>query len=205
MSFKFPELPYSYDALEPHIDAQTMELHYSKHHKGYFDKFMNAIKGTELENKSLEDILANISNEKSAVRNNGGGYYNHTIFWNSMAPKGGGKPSGELGEALNKKFGGLDQFKEKFTEAATTRFGSGFAWLIVDQNGNLDVTSTQNQDNPLMDTETKRGTPILCLDVWEHAYYLKYQNKRPEYVGAFWEVVNWEFAEQEYKKNVSGK
>ncbi len=200
MSFTFPELPYSYDALEPHIDAQTMELHYSKHHNGYFTKFMAAIEGTNLASQSLEDIFAKIDTHSAGVRNNGGGYYNHIVFWNSLSPNGGGAPTGELGDAILAKWGSLDKFKEEFSNAAATQFGSGFAWLIVNDKGELEITSTSNQDNPLMNTEKKRGTPVLGLDVWEHAYYLKYQNKRPDYIQAFWSVVNWDYAAAEYQK-----
>ncbi len=200
MSFTFPELPYSYDALEPHIDAQTMELHYSKHHNGYYTKFMAAIEGTDLGSKSLEEIFGNITSHPAGVRNNGGGYYNHIIFWKSLSPKGGGEPKGELGDAIKAKWGTLDKFKEEFSNAAATQFGSGFAWLIVNGFGELEITSTANQDNPLMNSESKRGTPILGLDVWEHAYYLKYQNKRPDYIQAFWNLANWDYAASEYAK-----
>ncbi len=198
MSFSFPELPYAYDALEPHMDARTMELHYSKHHQGYFNKFMAAIEGKPNANKSLEEIFSNITNEGAGIRNNGGGYYNHGIFWNSMSPNGGGAPSGELADAINSAFGSLDKLKEEFSNAAKTRFGSGWAWLIVDKSGNLKVTSTANQDNPLMNSESVNGTPIMGLDVWEHAYYLNYQNRRPDYVAAFWNVVNWEYVAQQF-------
>lgn len=196
--FEFPELPYAYDALEPYIDARTMELHYSKHHKGYHTKFTNAIKGTGLENKSLKEIFTNISNESTAVRNNGGGFFNHTLFWNVMGPNAGGMPSGELAAAINDAFGSFDDFKEKFTAAATGRFGSGWAWLVV-KDGKLEICSTPNQDNPLMDVADCSGEPILGLDVWEHAYYLKYQNRRPEYIDAFWNVVNWDAVAKNYK------
>jgi Fe-Mn family superoxide dismutase len=196
--FEFPELPYAYDALEPYIDAQTMELHYSKHHKGYYTKFVNAIEGTGLENKSLRDIFDNISSESTAVRNNGGGFFNHTLFWNVMGPNGGGTPSGELAEAINNAFGSFDEFKEKFTAAATGRFGSGWAWLVV-KEGKLEICSTPNQDNPLMDVSEVKGAPVLALDVWEHAYYLKYQNRRPDYINAFWNVVNWDAVAKNFK------
>lgn len=192
MSFELPKLDYAYDALEPHIDAKTMEIHHTKHHGGYTSKLNDAIKGTDLENKSIEEILANISKASAAVRNNGGGYYNHLLFWKWMSPDGGGKPSGELMDAINKYFGSFDSFKEKFSNAAATRFGSGWAWLIKKKDGSLEVTSSPNQDNTLMDISDTKGSPILGLDVWEHAYYLKYQNKRPEYIDAFWNVVNWE-------------
>jgi len=200
MSFKFPELPYSYDALEPHIDARTMELHYSKHHQGYFKKFMAAVEGTDNANKSIEEIFTNISKESNGLRNNGGGYYNHTVFWNSMAPNGGGNPSGKLADAINAKWGNFDKFKEEFANAAATRFGSGWAWLIVDDSGNLAITSTANQDNNLMNTESVHGRPILGLDVWEHAYYLNYQNRRPDYIAAFFSVANWDYAAGQFDK-----
>ncbi len=192
MSFELPKLDYAYDALEPHIDAKTMEIHHTKHHGGYTSKLNDAITGTPLENKSIEEIMAHVSEASAAVRNNGGGYYNHLLFWKWMSPDGGGKPSGELMEAINKNFGSFDSFKEKFNKAAATRFGSGWAWLIKKKDGSLEVTSSPNQDNTLMDFSETKGSPILGLDVWEHAYYLKYQNKRPEYIDAFWNVVNWE-------------
>jgi Fe-Mn family superoxide dismutase len=190
MAFKLPDLPSAFDALEPHIDARTMEIHHDRHHAGYTNNLNNAIAGTDLEGKSIEDILANVSGN-GAVRNNGGGYYNHNLFWTILSPNGGGAPDGALGDAINSKFGSFDGFKDEFSKAAATRFGSGWAWLIVDRAGNLAVTSTPNQDNPLMDVAEVKGTPILGLDVWEHAYYLKYQNKRPDYIQAFWNVVNW--------------
>ena len=188
MAFELPDLPYAFDALEPHIDARTMEIHHDKHHAGYTTNLNNAIAGTDLEGKSIEQILANVSGN-GAVRNNGGGYYNHNLFWTVMSPNGGGEPSGDLAAAINAKFGSLDAFKDEFSKAAATRFGSGWAWLIVDGSGNLAVTSTPNQDNPLMDVAEVKGKPILGLDVWEHAYYLNYQNKRPDYIKAFWNVV----------------
>lgn len=190
MAFQLPDLPYAYDALEPNIDARTMEIHYTKHHGGYVSKLNAAIAGTDLENQSLEDILRNVSKHSVAVRNNGGGHWNHSLFWKVMAPNGGGLPEGELADAINSAFDSFDKFKEIFSGAAVSRFGSGWAWLIVD-NGKLDVISTANQDNPLMDVVDTNGTPILGLDVWEHAYYLKYQNRRPEYVSNFWNVINW--------------
>jgi len=190
MAFQLPDLPYAYDALEPNIDARTMEIHYTKHHGGYVSKLNAAIAGTDLENMSLEDILRNVSKHSVAVRNNGGGHWNHSLFWKVMAPNGGGLPEGELADAINSAFDSFDKFKEIFSGAAVSRFGSGWAWLIVD-NGKLDVISTANQDNPLMDVVDTNGTPILGLDVWEHAYYLKYQNRRPEYVSNFWNVINW--------------
>ncbi|MGC9342814.1 MAG: superoxide dismutase [Bacteroidales bacterium] len=192
MAFELPKLNYSYDALEPYIDARTMEIHHSKHHGGYTSKLNDAIKGTDLENKSIEEILASVSGASTGVRNNGGGYYNHNLFWEVMSPDGGGVPKGDLMEAINKNFGSFDEFKETFNNAAATRFGSGWAWLLKNDSGQLVVTSTPNQDNPLMDIAEVKGTPILGLDVWEHAYYLKYQNKRPEYIDAFWNVINWD-------------
>jgi len=198
-NFKFPELPYSYDALEPYIDAQTMELHYSKHHKGYFTKFTNAVEGTELENKSLEELFSNVSKHPVAVRNHGGGFYNHALFWEIMGPNGGGKPTGELADAIDKAFGSFENFKEQFATAAKGRFGSGWAWLIVNDKNELEICSTPNQDNPLMDVSGCKGQPVLGLDVWEHAYYLKYQNRRPDYIEAFWNVVNWDAVNEKYK------
>ena len=191
MAFELPDLPYAFDALEPHIDARTMEIHHDRHHAGYTNNLNNAIAGTDLEGKSIEEILANVAGN-AAVRNNGGGYYNHNLFWTVMSPNGGGAPEGALSDAINAAFGSLDSLKETFSKAAATRFGSGWAWLIVDGSGQLAVTSTPNQDNPLMDVAEVKGTPILGLDVWEHAYYLKYQNKRPDYIQAFWNVVNWD-------------
>lgn len=201
MSFELPKLPYAFDALEPNIDAQTMEIHHDKHHKGYTDKLNDAIKGTDLEGKTIENILGNLDMQNKAVRNNGGGFYNHSLFWNVMSPKGGGKPSGDLAKAIDDAFGNFDAFKEKFSDAAKTQFGSGWAWLCVQKGGKVDVCSTPNQDNPLMPNTGCGGTPILGLDVWEHAYYLKYQNKRPDYVGAFWNVVNWDEVSSNYAKN----
>jgi Fe-Mn family superoxide dismutase len=191
MAFELPDLPYAHDALEPHIDARTMEIHHGKHHAGYTNNLNAAIEGTDLENASIEDILAKAGSAGAAVRNNGGGYYNHNLFWTVMGPNGGGAPSGELAQAIDRDFGSFDAFKEAFGKAAATRFGSGWAWLIV-AGGKLHVTSTPNQDNPLMDVAETKGTPILGLDVWEHAYYLHYQNRRPDYIGAFWNVVNWD-------------
>lgn len=192
MAFELPKLAYAYDALEPHIDARTMEIHHSKHHAGYTNNLNVAIAGTDLEGKSIEEILANISQHSVAVRNNGGGFYNHDLFWKVMSPNGGGKPSGDLLTAIEKDFGSFDAFKEEFSKAAATRFGSGWAWLVKQADGKLVVTSTANQDNPLMDIADVKGTPILGLDVWEHAYYLKFQNRRPDYISVFWEVINWE-------------
>ena len=200
MAFKLPDLPYANNALEPHIDAQTMEIHHDRHHKAYTDNLNKAIEGTDAEQKGIEDILKNISSYPAAVRNNGGGYFNHNLFWEIMSPNGGGTPTGAIGDAINAEFGGFDAFKEKFNAAGTTRFGSGWAWLCV-ENGKLKVCSTPNQDNPLMDVVTDcNGTPILGCDVWEHAYYLKYQNKRPDYMNAFWNVVNWEEVNRRYQE-----
>ncbi|HAV54497.1 superoxide dismutase [Aequorivita vladivostokensis] len=201
MSFELPKLPYAFDALEPHIDAKTMEIHHDKHHQGYTDKLNDAIKGTDKEGKTIENILTNLDMDNKAVRNNGGGFYNHSLFWKVMSPNGGGKPSGDLAKAIDDAFGSFDAFKEKFSEAAKTQFGSGWAWLCVHKGGKLEICSTPNQDNPLMPGVGCGGTPILGLDVWEHAYYLKYQNKRPDYVGAFWNVINWEEVSSNYAKN----
>ena len=196
--FELPSLPYDYDALEPSIDKQTMEIHHTKHHGGYVSKLNAAIEGTELADKSIEEILKNVSKHSTAVRNNGGGHYNHSLFWTIMKKDGGGNPSGDLANAINSSFGSFDQFKKQFSDAAGARFGSGWAWLIS-SNGKLEITSTPNQDNPLMDIAEKKGTPILGLDVWEHAYYLKYQNRRPEYIGNWWNVVNWDAVAERYK------
>lgn len=197
MAFKLPALPYAPDALEPHIDAMTMQIHHGKHHQGYVDNLNKAIAGTPNEGKSLEELVANAGKISTAVRNNGGGHWNHSFFWESLAKNGGGAPSGKLAEAINKAFGSFDAFKEKFSSAGMTRFGSGWAWLIV-KDGKLEITSTPNQDNPLMDVAEVKGTPLLGVDVWEHAYYLKYQNRRAEYLGAFWNVINWEKIETRY-------
>ena len=191
MAFTLPTLPYAYNALEPHIDAQTMEIHYSKHHQAYLNNLNNAIKGTDADNQSIEEIIKNISKYPMAVRNNGGGLWNHTFFWESMAPDSGGDPKGALANAIDAAFGSFAKFKEEFANAGVTRFGSGWAWLVV-QGGALKIGSTPNQDNPLMDVSDLKGTPILGIDVWEHAYYLKYQNRRPDYIGAWWETINWE-------------
>ncbi len=193
MAFELPKLNYAYDALEPHIDARTMEIHHTKHHAGYTTKLNNAIAGTELECKKIEDILANVSQHSAAVRNNGGGFYNHSLFWSVMSPDGGGEPSERMNihKAIIQDFGDFASFKAEFTKAAATRFGSGWAWLCVDDKDHLFVTSTPNQDNPLMDVAEKQGTPILGIDVWEHAYYLNYQNRRPDYLNAFMNVINW--------------
>jgi superoxide dismutase, Fe-Mn family len=198
MSFELPKLPYAYGALEPHIDARTMEIHHSKHHQAYTTNLNNAIDGTPLSGKSIEEILKGISNHGPAVRNNGGGYFNHNLFWEILSPDGGGEPEGELAAAIEHDFGSFVSFQEAFNKAATTRFGSGWAWLIVDENGNLVVTSTPNQDNPLMDVAEVKGTPILGIDVWEHAYYLHYQNRRPDYIHAFWSLVNWNEVDKRY-------
>jgi Fe-Mn family superoxide dismutase len=190
MAFTLPDLPYAFNALEPYIDARTMEIHHGKHHAAYTTNLNKALEGTADADRTIEDILANISKFGAGVRNNGGGFYNHNLFWTVMAPNAGGAPTGALAEAINQAFGSFDKFKEEFSAAAATRFGSGWAWLVV-VDGKLKVTSTPNQDNPLMDIAEVKGTPVLGLDVWEHAYYLNYQNRRPDYVGAFWNVVNW--------------
>lgn len=190
MAFSLPSLPYAPDALEPYIDTTTMQIHHGKHHQAYVDNLNKAIAGTPNENKSLEELVKAAGSISPAVRNNGGGHWNHSFFWQILAPKAGGNPSGKLADAINSAFGTFDAFKEKFNNAGMTRFGSGWAWLIS-KDGKLEITSTPNQDNPLMDVADVKGTPILGVDVWEHAYYLKYQNKRAEYLGAFWNVVNW--------------
>jgi len=191
MAFKLPNLPYAFDALEPHIDALTMEIHHDRHHAGYTNNLNAAIAGTDLDNKSILEILAGVSKHSTTVRNNGGGFYNHALFWEVMAPNGGGTPKGDLGTDISKAFGSFDAFKDEFSKAAATRFGSGWAWLVRNESG-LVVCSTANQDNPLMDLADVKGTPVLGLDVWEHAYYLKYQNKRPDYIAHFWDVINWD-------------
>lgn len=196
MAFELPALPYAFDALEPHIDARTMEIHHGKHHNAYVTNLNNAIAGTDLEGKSLEELMK-VAGSNVAVRNNGGGHYNHSLFWSILSPNGGGKPSGELTTAIDAKFGSFEEFKDTFNKAATTRFGSGWAWLVVTENG-LAVSSTPNQDNPLMDVAEIKGTPILGIDVWEHAYYLHYQNRRPEYISAFWNVINWDEVSKRY-------
>jgi Fe-Mn family superoxide dismutase len=199
MAFTLPPLPYSFDALEPHIDAQTMQIHHDKHHQAYVDNLNKALAGTENENKSLEEIVAHAGKISPAVRNNGGGHWNHSFFWEIIGPNAGGQPSGRVAEAINQTFGSFDALKEKMNTAGATRFGSGWAWLIV-KDGKLEVTSTPNQDNPLMDVAEVKGTPILGVDVWEHAYYLKYQNRRPEYLAAFWNVVNWNKVNEHFEK-----
>ena len=201
MSFQLPKLPYAYDALEPYIDARTMEIHHTKHHNGYTNNLNNAIAGTDLEGKSIEEILNGLDMSNMPVRNNGGGYYNHCMFWEIMSPNGGGKPAGELGDAIGETFGGFEGFKDQFSKAAATRFGSGWAWLNVKEGGKLSICSTPNQDNPLMPGVDCNGFPILGLDVWEHAYYLHYQNRRPEYIEAFFNVINWEEVARRYASN----
>lgn len=191
MSFELPNLPYAHDALEPHIDARTMEIHHGKHHAGYTAKLNAAVEGTALEGKSITDILKNLDMSNGALRNNGGGYYNHNLFWEVMAPNAGGNPTGELAAAIDKAYGSFDAFKDAFSNAAATQFGSGWAWLCVHKGGAVEVCSTPNQDNPLMPGVSCQGTPILGLDVWEHAYYLNYQNRRPDYINAFFNVINW--------------
>lgn len=191
MAFELPKLPYAYDALEPHVDARTMEIHHSKHHAGYTNNLNAAIAGTALEGKSIEEVIAGMG-DNAAIRNNGGGFYNHSLFWSVMSPNGGGQPSGALADAINAAYGSFDAFKEAFAKAAATRFGSGWAWLCVQKGGKVEVCSSANQDNPLMPGVGCGGFPILGLDVWEHAYYLNYQNRRPDYIAAFWNVVNWD-------------
>ncbi len=198
MAFELLALPYAYDALEPHIDARTMEIHHGKHHAGYTNNLNNAIAGTALEGKSIEDILDGLDMTNGAVRNNGGGFYNHSLFWKVMSPNGGGTPSGELAAAIDATCGSFDKFKDAFAKAAATRFGSGWAWLCVQSGGKVEICSTPNQDNPLMPGIGCGGTPILGLDVWEHAYYLNYQNRRPDYINAFFNVINWEEVSSRY-------
>lgn len=199
MAFTLPALPYAHEALEPHFDTLTMQIHHGKHHQAYVDNLNKAIAGTEHENKSLEQLVAQAGAISAAVRNNGGGHWNHSFFWESLTPKGSGAPSAALAEAINSAFGSFDIFKEKFNNAGMTRFGSGWAWLIL-KDGKLEVTSTPNQDNPLMDVAEVKGTPLLGADVWEHAYYLKYQNKRADYLNAFWSVVNWDKVAERFSK-----
>jgi len=197
MAFELPKLPYAYDALEPHIDAKTMEIHHTKHHNTYTTNLNAAVEGTDLEGKTIENIMINLDMSNKPLRNNGGGYYNHNLFWQILSPKGGGEPTGELEEAIEKAFGSFEEFKAKFAKAATTQFGSGWAWLCVN-GGKLEICATPNQDNPLMPDTGCGGTPILGLDVWEHAYYLNYQNRRPDYIEAFFNVVNWEEVARRY-------
>ncbi len=199
MAFDLPKLPYAYDALEPHIDARTMEIHHSKHHAGYTAKLNAAVQGSDLEGKTIEEILEGLDLANGAVRNNGGGFYNHSLFWEVMSPNGGGKPSGDLAAAIDAKFGSFDAFKDAFAAAAATRFGSGWAWLCVHPGGAVEVCSTANQDNPMMPSIGCGGTPILGLDVWEHAYYLNYQNRRPDYIEAFFSVINWDEVSKRYE------
>jgi len=201
MAFELPSLNYSFDALEPHIDTKTMQIHHGKHHAGYTNNLNNAIKGTDLETMSIETILAELDLNNAAVRNNGGGFFNHSLFWNIMSPSGGGMPSGDLASAINDSFGSFDEFKSTFSKAAGTRFGSGWAWLCVHPGGKLEVCSTPNQDNPLMKGVGCGGQPILGLDVWEHAYYLNYQNRRPDYIAGFFNVINWGFVSKLYSEN----
>jgi len=198
MAFELPALPYASDALEPNIDKATMEIHHGKHHNAYVTNLNKAIEGTDAESKSLEDLQATISQYAPAVRNNGGGHYNHSLFWTVIGPNAGGEPTGELATAINEAFGSFEEFKKKFSEAGATRFGSGWAWLSVGADGKLQVSSTPNQDNPLMDVADVKGTPILGLDVWEHAYYLNYQNRRPDYIAAFFNVINWDAVAERY-------
>jgi superoxide dismutase, Fe-Mn family len=202
MSFTLPALPYEATALEPHIDARTMEIHHGKHHAAYVNNLNAALQGTEHEGKSLEELMANISKLPPAVRNNGGGHWNHSMFWEIMSANGGGEPTGDLASKINKNFGSFEEMKKLFAQAATTRFGSGWAWLCVDSDDSLFITSSPNQDNPLMDIADKKGMPILGLDVWEHAYYLNYQNRRPDYITSWWNVVNWEEVGRRYRSAV---
>ena len=197
--FELPKLPYEYDALEPYIDKMTMEIHYTKHHNAYVTKLNEAIAGTDMEKKSLEDLLKSASKQSVAVRNNGGGHYNHSLFWTIMKKGGGGLPKGDLDKAIKSSFGSFEEFKSKFSAAAVGRFGSGWAWLII-KDGKLAITSTANQDNPIMDVVEEKGTPVLGLDVWEHAYYLKYQNRRPEYIENWWNVINWDEVMRRFKE-----
>ncbi len=206
MAFQLPDLPYGFDALEPHIDARTMEIHHGKHHAAYTNNLNAAIAGTPLEGQSIEQILANISQHSPAIRNNGGGYYNHNLFWEIMSPDGGGEPSPQsnIAQAIDRDFGSFEEFKKQFAAAATTRFGSGWAWLCTSGDDKLFITSSPNQDNPLMDVADKKGTPILGLDVWEHAYYLNYQNRRPDYISAFFNVINWNEVTKRYNNANTG-
>ncbi len=199
MSLKLPSLKYSYAALEPHIDARTMEIHHTKHHAAYTNNLNSAVENTGMAGLSIEDLLKDISKHPAGVRNNGGGFYNHNLFWDVMSPGGGGEPSGKLLEAINSSFGSFDAFKEGFSKAAATRFGSGWAWLVKQDSG-LVISSTPNQDNPLMDVADVKGVPVLGLDVWEHAYYLNYQNRRPDYIAAFWNVINWDEVSRRFRE-----
>ncbi len=201
MAFELPKLSYAYDALEPHIDARTMEIHHSKHHNGYTNNLNGAVAGTDLEGKTIEDILTNLDLDNKAVRNNGGGFYNHRLFWNVMSPNGGGQPEGELADAINAAYGSFEAFKDAFKKAAATQFGSGWAWLCVQKGGKVEVCATANQDNPLMPGIGCGGFPILGVDVWEHAYYLNYQNRRPDYLEAFFSVINWVEVSKLYAEN----
>ena len=200
MAFELPNLPYSFGDLEPHIDARTMEIHHDKHHNAYVTNLNNAIAGTDAESNSLEDLIKNIDNYSPAVRNNGGGHFNHSLFWQVMSGQGGGQAEGDLAAAISDKFGSFDAFKDEFSKAGATRFGSGWAWLCVHPGGAVEVCSSPNQDNPLMPGVGCGGTPILGLDVWEHAYYLNYQNRRPDYIAAFWNVINWEEVSRRFSK-----
>lgn len=201
MAFELPKLPYAYDALEPNIDARTMEIHHTKHHNGYTTKLNGAVEGTDLEGKTIEDILGGLDMSNAAVRNNGGGFYNHCLFWEVMSPDGGGEPTGELADAINAAYGSFETFKEKFSQAAATQFGSGWAWLCVHKGGKVEICATPNQDNPLMPGVGCGGHPILGIDVWEHAYYLNYQNRRPDYISNFYNVINWEKVAENYAAN----
>ncbi len=199
--FKLPDLPYAYDALEPYIDGRTMEIHHSKHHAGYTRKFNAALEEAGLKGRKIKELFSEVSMQPAGIRNNGGGFYNHKVFWNSMSPDGGGEPGGDLLKAIEKDFGSFEKFREMFSSAAATRFGSGWAWLVRKEDGSLTVTSTPNQDNPLMDVSETRGAPLLAIDVWEHAYYLKYQNRRTDYISAFWNVVNWDRVADKFSKS----
>ena len=202
MSFQLPDLNYDFDSLEPHIDAKTMQIHHGKHHAGYTSKLNAAVEGTDLEGKSIEDLLSTLDLSNTAVRNNGGGYYNHCLFWEIMSPNGGGSPSGNLLPAIEKTFGSFDEFKSEFSKAAATRFGSGWAWLCAHSDGSLEICSTANQDNPIMNGIGCGGSPILGLDVWEHAYYLNYQNRRPDYINGFFNVIDWAKVEEKYNRSI---
>lgn len=201
MAFELPSLPYAFDALEPNFDARTMEIHYTKHHQGYVNNLNKAIEGTDLAGKSLTELLQ-VAGKNVAVRNNGGGHYNHSLFWTILSPNGGGAPVGDIAGAIDSKFGNFDSFKDVFNQSAATRFGSGWAWLLVTAAGTLEVVSSANQDNPMMDVSEIKGIPVLGLDVWEHAYYLHYQNRRPDYISAFWNVVNWTEVERRYQEAI---